>query len=201
MTVTAEQLRRGRNLADADAALSAESNQDVLFVDMTPKEAPITLYAMADGEPIAMPPWIARMAIRKKYQGGGYMFTNDPAEAPQYTQGAVKCFLHRESPERLSGALDEVGIASAICPAEHLASIYSRRIHAENRHGKRWAAFQEHKKELQEQADRAERKQQLEATLALAGKAASTVKVACEECGAEFDTQNQLRGHKMGAHK
>lgn len=176
MPVTAEQLRRGRNLADEDAALAAESSQDVVFMDMTPKEPPITLYAMSDGEAIPMPPWIAKMAIRKRYKGGGYMFTNDPNEAPQYKLGAVKCFLHAESPERLSGVLDEVGVASVICPAEHLASKYARRIHAENRHGKRWAAYQEHKKELQEEADRAERKMQLDATLALAGKAAGKVK-------------------------
>lgn len=172
MTVTAEQLRRGRNLADEDAALSAESKQDVLFVDMTPREAPITLFAMSDGEPVAMPPWIARMAIRKKYKGGGYMFTNDAAEAPEYVEGSVKCFLHADSPERTSGALAEVGIAGIFCPAEKLASKYSRRIHAENRHGKRWAAYQEHMKELRDEADREMTRQQLDATLALAGRAA-----------------------------
>ena len=201
MTVTAEQLERGRDLAEQDAALKAESKQDVLFMDMTPREKPIMLYARADGEPIPMPPDIARMAMRKRYAGGGYMFTADPAKAPVYKLGDVKCFLHAESPERLSGALDEVGIASVICPAEHLASKYARRIHAENRHGKRWAAFQEHMKELEKDAEREAQRQQLEATLALAGRAASapipadpkpaesTVvapeKVACPDCGAE----------------
>lgn len=172
MPVTADQLRRGRDLRDMDAALKAESEEDVKFVDMTPRPPPITLYSMADGEPVEMPPWIARMAMAKHYTDGRYLFTNDPSEAPEYKLGKVKCFLHKESAERLSELLDEVGIAQITCPAEHLASLYSKRIHAENRHGKRWQALQEYRNEQKEKAteDRAER--QLEATLALAGQAA-----------------------------
>lgn len=169
--VTAEMLRRGRDLADLDAELQAEKD-GLIFMETSKRPATITLYAMSDGEPIPMPQPIAAMAIKKRYQGGGYMFTDNPDEAPKYKLGSVKCFLHPESPERLSGALDEVGVASVICTSEHLASKYARRIHAENRHAKRWQAYQEHTKELREEADRADRKMQLDATLALAGQAA-----------------------------
>ena len=169
--VTAEMLRRGRDLAEQDAALKAEK-EGLIFLETSKRPPTITLYAMSDGEPIPMPQPIAEMAIKKRYKSGGYMFTDSPGEAPEYKLGTVKCFLHPDSPERKSGALDEVGVAGVFCTAEHLASKYSRRIHAENRHGKRWAAYQEHMKELREDADRAERKQQLDATLALAGKAA-----------------------------
>lgn len=169
--VTAEMLRRGRDLADMDSALKAERD-GLIFMETSKKADIITLYAMSDGEPIPMPQPIAEMAIKKRYKGGGYMFTDNPAEAPAYKLGEVKCFLHRDSPERQSGALEEVGIAGIFCTAEHLASKYSRRVHAENRHGKRWAAYQEHMKELREESDRKAQRQQLEATLALAGKAA-----------------------------
>lgn len=199
--VTAEMLRRGRDLADMDAELKSERD-GLIFMETSKPRTIITLYAMSDGEPIPMPQPVAEMAIKKRYRGGGYMFTDNPAEAPQYKLGSVKCFLHADSPERASGALDEVGIASIFCPAEHLASKYARRVHAENRHNKRWAAYQEHMKELREEADRAERKQQLDATLALAGKAASSIETfSCPECGNEFDSRRQLQGHKMGAHK
>ena len=170
-TVTAEMLRRGRDLADMDADLKAERD-GLIFMETSKPQSIITLYAMSDGEPIPMPQPIAAMAIKKRYKGGGYMFTDNPDEVPKYVLGSVKCFLHADSPERASGALAEVGIASIFCPAEHLASKYSRRIHAENRHGKRWAAYQEHMKELREEADREAQRQQLEATLALAGTAA-----------------------------
>lgn len=169
--VTAEMLRRGRDLADMDADLKAE-REGLIFMETSKRPPIITLYAMSDGEPIPMPQPIAAMAIRKKYRSGGYMFTDNPAEAPVYKLGAVKCFLHADSPERASGALDEVGIASIICPAEHLASRYARRIHAENRHGKRWQAYQEHMDELKQQKREAREEKQLEATLALAGTAA-----------------------------
>lgn len=168
-TVTAEMLRRGRDLADLDSELKAERD-GLIFMETSKPKTIITLYAMSDGEPIPMPQPIAAMAIKKKYRGGGYMFTDKPDEAPVYKLGAVKCFLHAGSPERKSGALEEVGIASVICPAEHLASKYSRRIHAENRHGKRWAAYLEHMDELKQMAREKREEQQLEATLALAGK-------------------------------
>ncbi len=173
--VTAEMLRRGRDLADMDAALKAERD-GLIFMETSKRPPTITLYAMADGEPIPMPQPIAEMAIKRRYNSGSYMFTDNPDEAPTYKLGSVKCFLHPDSPERKSGALEEVGIAGIICRSEHLASKYSRRIHAENRHGKRWEAFQEHVKDLREAADRDDRKQQLDATLALAGKAAGKTK-------------------------
>lgn len=173
--VTAEMLRRGRDLADMDAELKSE-REGLIFMETSKKAPIITLYAMSDGEPLPMPQPIAEMAIKKRYKGGGYMFTDNAAEAPAYKLGAIKCFLHPDSPERKSGALEDAGITNILCHSEHLASRYSRRIHCENRHGKRWAAFKEHEKELREETDRVERKQQLDATLALAGTAAKAKK-------------------------
>lgn len=170
--VTAEMLRRGRNIAEQDADLKAERD-GLIFMETSPKQEPIVLYAMADGEPIPMAPNIAEMAIKKKYRGGGYLFTDKAEEAPQYKLGEIKCFLHPQSPERLSGALDEVGIASAVCHSEHLASKYARRVHAENRHGKRWQALQEHLAEIKQQEYERRQQAQLDATLALAGRAAT----------------------------
>lgn len=171
-TVTADMLRRGRDLADMDAALKAEK-EGLIFMETSPREAPVVLYSMADGEPIPMLRPIAEMAIKKRYKNGQYLFTDKQEEAPVYKLGDVKCFLHPESPERLSGVLDEVGIASAVCHSEHLASKYARRVHAENRHGKRWDALKEHLDDIKEQSALARQEQQLEATLALAGRAAT----------------------------
>ena len=174
MTVTAEQLRRGRDLAEQDSELRAEKD-GLLFMEISKREPPITLYSMTDGEPIEMSRAIAEMAIKKKYKGAGFMFTNDPNEAPKYKLGTVKCFLHPDSPER--ELLTEVGMSSKTCASEHLASPYSKRIHAQHRHKDEWAAFTEYRDDIKEQAAIARQEKQLDATLALAGKAAGkTVK-------------------------
>lgn len=174
-SVTAEMLRRGRDLADADSELKAE-REGLIFMETSKKPPIITLYATSDGEPIPMPQPVAELAMRKRYKGGGYMFTDNPAEAPVYKLGEIKCFLHPDSPERTSGALAEVGIADVFCHSSHLATRYSRRIHGENRHGKRWAAYQEHMKELREEADREAQREQLAATLAMAQNLAPKAK-------------------------
>lgn len=195
-TLTAEMLRRGRDLADMDASLKAEKD-GLIFMETSPRSAPITLYAMSDGEPIPMSPSIAEVAIKKRYKNGGYLFTDKKDEAPAYKFGSVKCFLHSDSPER--AVLDEIGLAGVTCNSEHLASLYSKRIHGQRRHRQEWETLTEYRKEQDVATERQERRQQLEATLALAGRAAQSH--ACPDCGSGFDTQAQLRGHKMGAHK
>ena len=170
-TVTADMLRRGRDLADLDSALKAEKD-GLIFMETSPRAEPITLYSMADGEPIPMARNIAEVAIKKRYKGGGYLFTDRQEEAPAYKYGEVKCFLHPDSPER--EVLSEVGMASKVCHSEHLASLYSKRIHAQRRHKDEWAAFTEYKNDLKEQASLDRQERQLEATLALAGKAANS---------------------------
>ena len=172
MPVTAELLERQRDLAAQDAALKAESNEDVVFQDMTKRPPPIRVYAMADGEPIDMPPWIARMAMAKRYTDGRYLFTADASKAPTYKLGAVKCFLHAESAARTSGLLEAAGVDMWTCKAEHHPSKYAMEEIAKSKHSKQWAALQAYIKEQERLEEKAERRQQLEATLALAGTAA-----------------------------
>ena len=86
--VTAEMLRRGRDLRDADAELRSEED-GLIFMETSKREEPIIVYSMADGEPIPMPPKIARMAMMKRYKGGGYLFTDKKDEAPSYKMGSV----------------------------------------------------------------------------------------------------------------
>ena len=169
-TVTADMLRRGRDLADMDSALRAEKD-GLIFMETSPREDPIILYSMADGEPIPMSRNIAEVAIKKRYKGGGYLFTDKQEEAPEYKLGNVKCFLHPDSPER--AVLEEVGMASKVCHSEHLASLYSKRIHAQRRHKDEWAAFSEYRAEMENREWKDRQEKQLQATLALAGMAAN----------------------------
>lgn len=181
MPVTGETLERQRDLAAQDAALKAESNEDVVFMDMTKRLPPITVYSMADGEPIAMPPWVARMAMGKRYGDGRYLFTADASKAPAYKLGQHKCFLHPESAERLSGLLEASGVDMWTCHSQHHPSKYAMEEIAKSKHGKQWAALQAYIKEQERLEERAMARQQLEATLALAGKAAGSKTAAHKE--------------------
>lgn len=164
--VTAEMLRRGRNIADMDAALRAERD-GLVFMETSPKKEPVIVYSMVDGEPIPMAPHIAEMAMKKRLKDGTYLFTDKKEDAPEYKYGTVKCFLHPEAPER--EILDEIGLAGVTCQADHLASLYSKRIHGQRRHRQEWETLQEHRQLVEREQERAERKQQLEATLSLVG--------------------------------
>jgi len=173
-TVTAEMLRRGRDLTDQNDALKAEKD-GIVFMETSPRETPIIVYSMSDGEPIPMSPRIAEMAMKKRYKGGGYLFTDRKEEAPEYVRGEVKCFLHPQSPERLSGQLQEAGIAHFSCNSANHQSRFAMREVAKTKHRKQWEALQDYIKETEAEADRQERRQQLEATLALAGRATTAV--------------------------
>jgi hypothetical protein len=102
-----------------------------------------------------------------------------------------------------------------------LANSYSKHIHAQHRHKQEWAAYQEYVKEEKEKQAQARQDKQLEATLAIAGKAGGqdasvpfagdpsnpgnlghtgtpTPKGMCDICGR--DGLKNVGAHKRGAH-
>ena len=198
----AETERRARDLRSQVAELEP-GLEGVIFEHIRTRRELVTVYSMADGEAIPVPEYMLR-AVMTKTVDGEYMFTDNPAEAPEYRRGTVKCFLHADSAERASGVLEEIGLAGKTCPAGSLASVHSKRIHAERRHGREWAALQDYLNDRKEEKAIARQEQQLEATLALAGKAAApTVSDTptlgeCDICG-KTGFKN-VGAHKRGAH-
>lgn len=203
---SAEQLERSRDLKSQMDDLRRESDQEIIFKETSPPRRYVALYSRVDGEPVQVPEKMAEKALEKRLPDGSYMFTTRIEEAPEYKMGQIKCFLHEESPERLSGILDEVGLTGVVCPAGHLASLYSKRIHAQHRHRQQWESYQEHiaLQKTQEQEDRQQK--QLEATLALAGRVAGVepevvleqVRHDCPDCGWENvkNTEIGLQTHQ-----
>lgn len=169
---TAEQLARTRDLKTQLNELRNESDQEIVFRETSPPKRRVRLYSRMDGEPLSIPVHIAERALEKLLPDGSFMFTTVAAEAPPYKIGEVKCFLHEESNERASGALDAVGLTGITCPAAHLANLYSKRIHAQHRHRQQWDAYQEHIGDEKQRAREERETAQLNATLALAGQAA-----------------------------
>jgi len=163
----AKRAEQVRDLKGQVADLSAEDMGEVMFIDASPRRNPVTIYSMLTGEPITLPALMVQSTLENRLPDGRYAFTADPAKAPEYRLGTVKCFLHPDSPERLT--LQEIGLGGAFCPAAHLANEYEKVQHAQHKHRKQWAAYQAHlavqeRKKYEERQDR-----QLEATLKMAG--------------------------------
>jgi hypothetical protein len=195
----AEKERRARDLRSQVAELEP-GLEGVIFEHIRTRRELVTVYSMTDGEPIAIPEYMVRAVMTKRVDGE-YMFTDNPAEAPEYRKGTVKCFLHAESAERASGVLDEIGLKGKVCPAGSLASVHSKRTHGERRHGREWAAYQEYLNDKKEAKAIARQERQLEATLSIARGATAVVtpKGECDICG-KTGFKN-VGAHKRGAHK
>lgn len=166
----AEKERRARDLRAQVAELEPGLEGEVVFEHIRTRRGIVTIYSMKDGEAIPIPEYMVKAALTKVVDGE-YMFTDDPSETPEYRKGTVKCFLHAESSERTSGVLGEIGLAGKTCPAGSLASVHSKRTHGERRHGREWAAYKEYLDDKKEEKAIARQEKQLDATIALAGKA------------------------------
>jgi hypothetical protein len=194
MVRTAEKAQEVRDLrAQLGAAQEDPGEPEIVFRESSPRKRMGTLYSMVNGEPLQVALEQIERVIEKRLPNGKYMFTANKEEAPEYKLGDVKCFLHEESPER--AIVLELGLGAITCPAAHLANAHSKRIHGEHRHGQEWRAFQEHIKEAKERADIERQNMQLEATLALAGRASDNPLEQCPECN-YTGTKQQMFGHK-----
>ena len=193
---TPEKAQQVRDLRAQMAELA--DDPEIIFKESSPRRRLATIYSMVDGEAIQVSMPNIERVLEKKLPDGRYMFTAKQEEAPAYKQGEVKCFLHLDSPDR--PLLQQIGLGGAYCPAAHLANSHSKRVHAEHRHGQEWKAYQEYVKEEKERLQIDRENQQLEATLAIAGRAAvpsSPAPSALESCP-ECDytgTRAQVVGH------
>ena len=199
----AERIQRARDLKSQIDELKSEDDKEIVFKDTSPRQKTTLVYSMADGEPIEMPIDLAQKALGKQLSDGTFMFTGKKEEAPEYAYGSVKCFLHAESIERTSGLLAEAGLGGRPpCPSAHLASKFAMEEVARSKHRKEWQALQAFKAEQKETLRDDQQRQQLDATLALAARAAGVEK-AVEQCpSCEYTgTKQQVTGHKAAKHR
>ena len=199
MQEVAERERKARDLRAQVAELDSNLEGEVVFQHIRTRRNPVTIYSILDGEPISIPEYMVASAIIKTLPDGRFMFTDNPAEAPEYKRGTVKCFLHAESAER--------GLEGKVCPAGALASAHAKRMHGQHRHHQEYEAYTEYLSEQRDADQWEQQRQQLDATLAIARSRSDSQATAASEAicgigGCEFmGTAKQVRGHKMGAHK
>jgi hypothetical protein len=177
----------------------------MVFQHISPAREKVTIYSMVNGEAIRVPKYRVQDALGKTLDDGRYMFTARKEEAPVYKPGTTRCFLHAESPDRF--ILEEIGLAGKFCVAGSLANEHSKRVHAQHRHRQEWEAFQEYLAGQEKAIERAERREQLEATLSIARGATGQKASApdsdpspCDEC--DFVAKNDfgLNAHKRNRH-
>ncbi|KKK61823.1 hypothetical protein LCGC14_3010470, partial [marine sediment metagenome] len=133
-------------------------------------------------------------------KGGNPRFVSDPKDAPEYKPGSVKCFLHKDSPER--PILEKIGLGAVTCPMATLASLHSKRQHGLHRHKQEFAALQEYKENEKEEKREARQDRQLEATLSIARGGQTAVAVPKGECDICGKTGlRRVKAHKSMVHK
>lgn len=202
-----EKVEQARDLRGQLGELARDEFQEISFTEWSPGRKIVTLWSLETGEEIQLPRYIAASALGAKDQTGKYRFTTNPENAPKPRIGMVKCFLHRESPER--ALLDEIGI-SRTCHAEHLANTGSKRVHAQKRHKDEWAQYQEYLNEQETKAYK-DREAARDAVFErIAGKAVgvpdakpakTSQDLPCPQC--DFTAKNNfgLQAHIRGKHK
>lgn len=197
----AERAEQRRDLKNQLDGLGKPDDAEIVFMHISPGREPVTVYRAKTGEPVEVPTYMVQ-AIMVKQEDGQPMFVARKEDAPEYRLGIIKCFLHADSPER--PILEEIGLAGVTCPAAHLASQHAKRQHGLHRHKQEWAALQEHLSGQKEQQREDRLDRQLEATLALAGRAASEQTAPVETANPENATCNScgeaIEG-KLAAHQ
>lgn len=188
---------RRRDLRSQVAELGSEDMPEILFQEISPGREPVTVYLMADGSPTQVPAYMINAVMTlTDPESGGYRFVSDPKDAPEYKPGSIKCFLHKDSPDR--PVLELVGLGATTCPAEHLASEHSKRLHGLHRHKQEFAAWQEYLENKKEEVRDKRQADLAEATLAIA-RGGTVAQGECDVCG-KTGFKN-VGVHKSHAHK
>ncbi len=165
-----------RDMVDRIAGIDAGDQAEIMFADTSPPRPLTVLYATLDGEPVIVTRKRARLLLNRKLPDGKYMFIaplgdgSPPPSLPEYRQGSVKCFMHKDSEER--ELLDSLGMAGKLCIAGKLANVYAKRIHERKCHKREREMYQDYLDDKKEAASIERQEMQYTAMMALAEKAA-----------------------------
>lgn len=166
---TPQQLEQIRDLRKEMGSLTSEQLPEVVFLHIMNGRDPVILYDSQTGQEVVVQEHYVPTALDLINPDGGFRFVAKKEDAPTYVPNTIKCFLHRDSPERAT--VDKAGLAGKYCPSENLASVYSKTLHAQHKHKSENAAYQGYLERIGAAAKDEMQRQQLDATLALAGKA------------------------------
>lgn len=210
MADAAEREEQRRDLLHQVGGIEQDESE-ILFQDTSPRRPMAIIYATLDGEPLVVTRKRARKLLERTLPDGRFMFVADIKKAPAYQKGALKCFLHKDSPER--ELMDSLGLQGKVCPAGQLANGYAKYMHETVKHVKTWEIHQRHVSDKREEEYIERQNRQFDATMASnaamlelarsnqGGTAAEpTPEAACGHDGCGYTgTAQQVIGHKAGA--
>ncbi len=204
MAGKAAQAERIRDLTKQIAGVGVKEMPEIQFQMISPGREPVTIYAVEDGRPVAVPAYMLPQVMTKTLDDGRFMFVSDPKDAPEYKMGSIVCFLHVDAPER--AIIEKIGLGAVKCRKHTLPSEHAWRMHGQHRHKQEWAAYQEYKEDRKEEKREQRQDEQLAATLSIArgGTALGienpvAVKGECDVCGKTG--LKRVKAHKSMAHK
>ena len=113
----------------------------------------IRVYIAATGEPRDVPFWTVdgKNSILRRKVDGQRVFSVHPTQP--WKGGEVPCILHPSHPNR--ERYNAMGLEGKVCPAAHLASLYSQRVHAMHRHKTEWETIQAYEQLERDEEQRA----------------------------------------------
>ena len=167
----AEQQQYARDLRSQLSEIGQDdtNENEMQFIEWSPGRKMVRLWSMQDGTEITIPRYMVASAISKRLPDGRFAFTAHKEEAPAFKEGTERCFLAEDSVERLGGLLEAAGLDNMPpCPAKHLRSRNSKRVHAQHRHRQSWETLQEYIQTEEAARDREERRKEVEAIQQLA---------------------------------
>jgi hypothetical protein len=135
---------------------SSDSKAPTIMRDVSDPDERMTIFSTLTGEPRAVPLYMLPKTMRKRLPTGKLAFASTQDEALPWKQGEVPCYLNPKHPRYVECV--EMGIVSEPCVAEHLSSVYSQRIHMQNRHRQEWATITENDKLMREEEERIDRR-------------------------------------------
>ena len=170
----------------------------------------IMLWSLEDGGSVITPRYRVKEMLKKVDQFGNPRFTAQKELAPEPIVGTFKCFLSRNSEERLSGELAEAGLMGAtLCRYEHGPSEWAKNEHQRKKHpnsSKIWESYQDRK---ERDEDRRLQRQQQETMMALFAQAAASKEIAdvatanqpvCPDCGWRVSLTSKNPGASLNMH-
>lgn len=158
----AKRVQEVRDLRGQITGIEQEEQAEIVLQESSPPRRRHPLFSVLTGEEVMVLEKRLERVLSQTLPDGRFEFTSEPEEAPEFKRGEIKCIFHPESPEH--AILEEIGLSGISCPAEHLKTMRSRRVHAENRHGMSYAAYREY---LQERKDGAQADRMAEQTEAI----------------------------------
>ncbi len=201
MVDKAAQAERVRDLKNQIAGVGIQEMPEIQFQMISPGREPVTIYAVEDGRPVAVPAYMLPNVMTKTLEDGRFMYVADPKDAPEYKIGDIVCFLHVDSPMR--AIVEEIGLGAVKCRKHTLPSQHAWRMHGQNRHKQEWAAYQEYLEDQKEEKREKRADENLSATLALVrGNTATAVAIPKGECDICGKTGlKRVQAHKSMVHK